>query len=54
MLDEAGVDVEPGEPVILRRTLSADGRSRAHVNDQPASVDCWRVWASAGGDSRPA
>lgn len=38
LLDEAGVIVEPGEPVILRRTLTADGRSRAHVNDQPASV----------------
>lgn len=38
VLEEAGVDTEPGEPVILRRTLTADGRSRAHVNDQPASV----------------
>jgi DNA repair protein RecN (Recombination protein N) len=38
ILDEAGFVVEPGEPIILRRTLSADGRSRAHVNDQPASV----------------
>lgn len=38
LLDEAGVDVEAGEAVILRRTLTADGRSRAHVNDQPASV----------------
>ncbi len=38
ILDKAGVAAEPGEPVILRRTLSADGRSRAHVNDQPASV----------------
>ena len=25
-------------PLLLRRTLSADGRSRAFVNDQPASV----------------
>ncbi|MCH8490482.1 MAG: DNA repair protein RecN [Oceanicaulis sp.] len=38
VLDEAGVSAGPGEPVILRRTLGADGRSRAHVNDQPASV----------------
>ncbi len=38
ILEEAGVTVEPGEPVILRRSLTADGRSRAHVNDQPASV----------------
>ena len=27
-----------GEPLILRRTLSADGRSRAFINDQPVSV----------------
>ncbi len=38
VLEEAGISAEPGEPVILRRSLSADGRSRAHVNDQPASV----------------
>lgn len=38
ILEEAGVESAPGEPIILRRTLSADGRSRAHVNDQPASV----------------
>jgi DNA repair protein RecN (Recombination protein N) len=38
VIEDAGLAIEPGEPVILRRTLSADGRSRAHVNDQPASV----------------
>lgn len=38
ILEDAGVSVEPGEAVILRRSLTADGRSRAHVNDQPASV----------------
>ncbi|KAA5803740.1 DNA repair protein RecN [Alkalicaulis satelles] len=38
VLEEAGIDAAPGEALILRRTLSADGRSRAHVNDQPASV----------------
>lgn len=27
-----------GEPLILRRTLSSDGRSRAFINDQPVSV----------------
>ncbi len=27
-----------GEPLILRRTLGADGRSRAFVNDQPVSI----------------
>jgi len=38
VLKEVGVDAAPGEPIILRRTLTADGPSRAHVNDQPASV----------------
>lgn len=27
-----------GEPLILRRTLGADGRSRAFINDQPVSI----------------
>lgn len=35
---EQGIAVDPGEPVILRRVLRGDGRSRAYVNDQPASV----------------
>ena len=42
LLDEAGITVEPGEPLILRRRLSEDGRSRAHVNDQPASIGLLR------------
>ncbi|MGQ0663347.1 MAG: DNA repair protein RecN [Pseudomonadota bacterium] len=34
---------KPGEgPLILRRILSADGRSRAFVNDQPVSVAALR------------
>ncbi len=34
-----GLDApEPGEPLILRRTLTADGKSRAFVNDQPVGV----------------
>lgn len=38
VITEAGLAIEPGEPVILRRRLTADGRSQAYVNDQPASV----------------
>lgn len=30
--------LEPGEPLIIRRTLKADGGSRAFVNDQPCSA----------------
>ncbi|MEA1942690.1 MAG: DNA repair protein RecN [Pseudomonadota bacterium] len=42
VLDEAGIAVEPGEPLILRRRLGEDGRSRAHVNDQAASIGLLR------------
>ena len=41
-LDEGGFTVEPGEPLILRRAISADGRSRAWINDQPAGVTALR------------
>lgn len=37
-LEEAGLGVEPGEDLVIRRQVSADGRSRAHVNDQPATA----------------
>ncbi len=38
-----GLDApEPGEPLILRRTLAADGKSRAFVNDQPVGVAALR------------
>ncbi|WP_070151576.1 DNA repair protein RecN [Sphingobium phenoxybenzoativorans] len=32
------IDLEPGEPLIIRRTLKADGGSRAFINDQPCSA----------------
>jgi len=35
---EADIDIEPGEPLILKRTLRADGGSKAFVNDQPVGV----------------
>src|SRR6185312_9126351 len=41
-LDEKGLTYEPDEDLVLRRQLSADGRSRAFVNDQPASVGVLR------------
>jgi len=31
-----------GDPLILRRTLRSDGRSRAYINDQPVSVGTLR------------
>ncbi len=36
------IEVERGEPLILRRTLGADGRSRASINDQPVSAALMR------------
>jgi DNA repair protein RecN (Recombination protein N) len=45
VLDEADVAIEPGEPLILRRTLRADGASKAFVNDQPVSAALLRELA---------
>ncbi len=42
LLDEADISVEPGEDVILRRVVGADGRSRAFLNDQPISIGLLR------------
>ncbi|MBR9825909.1 MAG: DNA repair protein RecN [Alphaproteobacteria bacterium] len=38
ILAEAEIEYDRAEPLILRRRLTADGKSRAHINDQPASV----------------
>jgi DNA repair protein RecN (Recombination protein N) len=38
LLEANGLDVEPGEPLIVRRIVKADGGSRAFINDQPASA----------------
>ncbi|HEY1751760.1 MAG TPA: DNA repair protein RecN [Caulobacteraceae bacterium] len=38
ILEEKGLGGAPDEDLVLRRTLAADGRSRAFVNDQPATV----------------
>jgi DNA repair protein RecN (Recombination protein N) len=38
VLEERGLDYTPDEDLVLRRTLAADGRSRAFVNDQPATA----------------
>src|SRR3569833_1347475 len=37
-LAEAELTVEPGEPLILRRTVEAAGGSKAWINDQPVGV----------------
>jgi DNA repair protein RecN (Recombination protein N) len=38
LLSENGLAGEPGEPLIVRRIVKADGGSRASVNDQPVSA----------------
>ncbi|MDO9224006.1 MAG: AAA family ATPase, partial [Caulobacter sp.] len=38
LLDEKGLSYERDEDLVLRRQLSADGRSRAFVNDQATGV----------------
>lgn len=38
VLEEAGIPWEPGEPLVVARTVGADGRSRAHVNGSLASL----------------
>jgi DNA repair protein RecN (Recombination protein N) len=38
VLDDKGLDYAADEDLVLRRMLGADGRSRAFVNDQPATV----------------
>jgi DNA repair protein RecN (Recombination protein N) len=38
LLGDNGIDLEPGEPLIIRRTLKADGGSRAFINDQACSA----------------
>ena len=42
LLDGNGVEVEPGEPLLIRRVVKADGGSRAFVNNQPASATLLR------------
>ncbi len=46
-LDEADIDLEPGEPLLIRRQVKADGGSKAFVNDQPTSVALLRELAPA-------
>jgi DNA repair protein RecN (Recombination protein N) len=37
MLRDNDLEADPGEPIIIRRTVKADGGSRAFINDQPVS-----------------
>ncbi|MCE7797592.1 DNA repair protein RecN [Sphingobium sufflavum] len=42
-----GLDAEPGEPLLVRRMVKADGGSRAFINDQPCSAALLREIGTA-------
>jgi DNA repair protein RecN (Recombination protein N) len=42
ILDKAGITADLSGTIVLRRIVTADGRSRAFVNDEPASVGLLR------------
>jgi DNA repair protein RecN (Recombination protein N) len=42
LLDANGLAHEPGDPLVIRRTVKADGGSRAFVDDQPVSAGLLR------------
>ncbi|MBV8492122.1 MAG: DNA repair protein RecN [Alphaproteobacteria bacterium] len=42
ILDKAGIAADLSGTIVLRRIVTADGRSRAFVNDEPASVGLLR------------
>ncbi|MBI0474126.1 DNA repair protein RecN [Sphingomonas sp. MA1305] len=45
LLDDNGIEVEPGEPLLVRRLVKADGGSRGFVNNQPAGAALLREMA---------
>ncbi|MEM1377641.1 MAG: DNA repair protein RecN [Pseudomonadota bacterium] len=38
VLEDGGIEIDAGEPLMLRRVQSADGRTRAFANDQSVSA----------------
>ncbi|GAN59923.1 DNA repair protein RecN [Acetobacter cibinongensis] len=42
LLAEQGIATEPGEPLMLRRIISKEGRSRAWINDQAVGITLMR------------
>lgn len=45
LMAQNGLTLDPGEPLMIRRIVKADGGSRAFVNDQPASAGLLRELA---------
>lgn len=46
-LAQAEVTLDPGEPLLIRRTVKADGGSKSFINDQPVGVALLREIAGA-------
>ncbi|WP_284125706.1 DNA repair protein RecN [Parerythrobacter aestuarii] len=46
-LDDADIEIEAGEPLLIRRQLKADGGSKAFINDQPVGVALLREISGA-------
>ena len=46
-LDDADIEIETGEALVIRRQVKADGGSRAFVNDQPVGVALLKTLAAS-------
>ncbi len=46
VLSEAAIEIELGEPLLIKRQVKADGGSKAWVNDQPVGVALLRELAA--------
>ncbi|MBL0924920.1 MAG: DNA repair protein RecN [Sphingomonadaceae bacterium] len=42
LLGENDIDIDVGEPLLIRRSVKADGGSKAFINDQPCSASLLR------------
>ncbi len=47
ILEEADIELEESEPLLIRRQLNRDGRSKAFINDQPVGVALLRMLAAS-------
>ena len=47
VLDDADIEREAGEPLLIRRRVKADGGSKAFVNDQPVGAALLRELSAA-------
>ena len=48
LLADNDIDIDAGEPLLIRRSLKADGGSKAFINDQPCSAALLRDVGAGG------